>query len=83
MDNTISSIYASRDYVKKSERKKLIKAIIESNNDERLVDCYEYFNDMYTAISISNNHLVWSYDFSFSSENVEYSINIMTRNYRD
>ena len=35
MDNTINSIYVSSDYVKKNERKKLIKEIIESSNDEK------------------------------------------------
>ena len=83
MDNTINSIYVSSEYVKKSERKKLIKEIIESSNDEKMVDCYEYFNNMYTAISVSKHHLVWTYDFDFSGENVVYSINIMTKNYRD
>lgn len=83
MDNTIISIYASRDYVKKSERKKLIKSIIENDNEERMVDCYEFFNNMYIAISVSKHHLVWNYEFDFSGDNVEYSINIMTRYHRD
>ena len=83
MDNTINSIYVSSDYAKKSERKKLIKAIIESSNDERLVDCYEFFNNMYVGISVSKHHIVWHYDFDFSGEYVEYSINIMTRKYND
>lgn len=79
MDNTINTNYVSTDYSKKSERKKLIKQIIENVHEERVVDCYEYFNNMYTAISISSHHLVWNYDFDFSSEYVVYSINIMTR----
>ena len=78
MSNTIKTIYGSRDYIKMSDRKKLIKSIIECN-DEKLVDCYEYFNGMFTAISISKHHIVWSYDFDFNTDNVEYDLYIMHR----
>ena len=73
----IKTIYESKDFKKKNERKALIKQII--GRDERIIDCYEYFNGMYTVLTITNNHIVWNYTIDCNCDNVEYDLKLMVR----
>ncbi len=73
----IKTMYASRDFKKKNERKAVIKQIIEKN--ERIIDCYEYFNGMYTVLTITENHIIWNYTIDFNYSNIEYDLHLMVR----
>ena len=83
MDNTIKTSYLTRDYIKKSDRKKLIKSMIQCDGYEKMIDCYDYSKHYYSAISISKQHIVWNYEIDFSEEYVTYTISLMTKKYHD